>query len=75
MPKKNEPLTVEEMTAAAEIFFPLYNVCEAQLPNASVEDVLRVMESVAKLAHRERAKSREEKTKEKFGFNKVQEDS
>ena len=46
-PKKNDPLTVEEMTAAADIFMPLYRVVADQLPKATVEDVLKVMESVA----------------------------
>ena len=39
MPKKNDPLTVEEMTeAAADIFMPLYRVVADQLPKATVED-------------------------------------
>ena len=53
-PNKNEPLTVEEMTEAAEIFMPLYQVIASQLPKATVEDVLKVMESVAKLGHKRR---------------------
>ncbi len=68
-PKKNDPLTIEEMTAAADIFMPLYQVVAKQLPKASVEEVLKVMESVAKLGHKMRADKRlEESTK--FGFNK-----
>jgi hypothetical protein len=70
MPKKNDPLTVEEMTAAADIFMPLYRVVADQLPKATVEDVLKVMESVAKLGHKRRAdKLLDEKSLE-FGFNK-----
>ena len=38
--------------------------------DAKVEDTLKVMENIAKLAQRERAKKREKETKEKFGFNK-----
>ena len=72
-PKKNDPLTVEEMTAAAEIFMPLYRVVADQLPKATVEDVLKVMESVAKLGHKRRAdKLLDEKSME-FGFNKKEE--
>ena len=26
MPKKNDPLTIEEVTEASDIFFPLFNV-------------------------------------------------
>ena len=72
-PKKNDPLTVEEMTAAADIFMPLYRVVADQLPKATVEDVLKVMESVAKLGHKRRAdKLLDEKSME-FGFNKKEE--
>ena len=69
-PNKNEPLTVEEMTEAAEIFMPLYQVVADQLPKATVEDVLKVMESVAKLGHKRRQDKRLEEQTMKFGFNK-----
>ena len=69
-PNKNEPLTVEEMTEAAEIFMPLYQVVASQLPKATVEDVLKVMESVAKLGHKRRQDKRLEEQTMKFGFNK-----
>ena len=56
MPKKNDPLTVKEMTEAAEIFFPLFNEVNNRMPKgASTEDALKVMESVAKLGHKLRA--------------------
>ena len=70
MPKKNDPLSVEEMTAAADIFFPLYNVVAKELPKATTEDVLKVMESVAKLGHKLRADKKEDERTERFGFNK-----
>ena len=70
MPKKNDPLTVEEMTEAAEIFMPLYQVVAKQLPKATVEDVLKIMESVAKLGHRRRADKALEEKALAFGFNK-----
>ena len=69
-PKKNDPLTVEEMTEAADIFMPLYQVVAKQLPTATVEDVLKVMESVAKLGHKRRQDKRLEEQTLKFGFNK-----
>lgn len=76
MPKKNDPLTLEEITAAAEIFFPLFDVVHSRMPEGSkTEDTLRVMESVAKLGHKQRAdKLLDEKTL-KFGFNKDDADS
>ncbi len=71
MPDKNAPLTSEEITEAANIFFPLFNIVAERMPDsASAEDTLKVMESVAKLAQKERSKKREEATKLKFGFNR-----
>ena len=71
MPKKNDPLTVEEMTEAAEIFFPLFNEVNNRMPKgASTEDALKVMESVAKLGHKLRAEKLLEEKSETFGFNK-----
>ena len=75
MPKKNDPLTVEEMTSAGSHFAKLFAVVQKQHPKASVEDALKIMESVAKYAHSLRAKEREEKAKEKFGFNKQEDDN
>lgn len=74
--KATDPLTVEEVKEASDIFFPLFSEINNRMPDgASVEDTLKVMEAVAKLAHKERAKKKEEKIKEKFGFNKVTEDA
>lgn len=70
MIKKNDPLTVEEMTEAADIFMPLYKVIADQLPKATVEDVLKVMESVAKLGHKRRSEKALEEKAMNFGFNK-----
>ena len=71
MPDKNAPLTSEEITEAADIFFPLFNIVDERMTEcASTEDNLKVMESVAKLAQKERVKKREEAAKLKFGFNK-----
>ena len=76
MPKKDAPLTIGEVVEASNIFFPLFEHVSSRMPKgAQVEDTLRVMESVAKLAHKERAKKREEKIKEKFGFNKNDKES
>jgi len=72
MSKATDPLTTKEVTAAADIFFPLFTIVTSRLPDtASTEDALKVMEAVAKLAQKKRAEDREEKIKEKFGFNKV----
>ena len=69
--KKTDPLSVEEMTEAAETFFPLFNVIHSRMPDGSTtEDTLKVMESVAKLGHKNRADKKEEERKLKFGFNR-----
>ena len=75
MPEKNSPLTPDEMAKAADVFFPLYEIIKDRMSaKATTEDVLKVMENVAKLAHKFRADKREEEVKEKFGFNKLTED-
>ena len=58
MPDKNSPLTSEEITEAADIFFPLFNIVDERMPEwATTEDTLKVMENVASLAQKERAKN------------------
>ena len=70
-PKKNDPLTIEEMTEAADIFMPLFNVVHLRMPQGSTtEDTLKVMESVAKLGHKNRADKRDKEKSIAFGFNK-----
>ena len=54
-PKKSDPLTLEEVTDAANIFFPLFNEVHSRMPEGSTtEDTLKVMEAVAKLGHKTR---------------------
>ena len=63
----DKPLTPEEVTKAADKFFPLYEVVHSRMPEGSTtEDALKVMETVCKLAH----KLREEKETDAFGFLK-----
>lgn len=76
MPEKNAPLTAEEITEASDTFFPLFNIVYEKMPGKStVEDTLKVMENIAKLAQKSRAEKREKDVKEKFGFNKQTEDA
>ena len=73
-PKKTDPLTLEEMTEAADIFFPLFEHVHQRMPEGTeVEDTLKVMETLAKLGHKKRAERLEEEVKLKFGFNKNEE--
>jgi hypothetical protein len=75
MPKKNDPLTVEEMTEAADTFFPLFLIVDNRMPSGSTtEDTLKVMETVAKLGHKNRADKAAKEKAMKFGFNKDKED-
>ena len=71
MPKKGDPLTQEEVAAASDIFFPLFNEVHSRMPEGSTtEDTLKVMESVAKLGHKKRADRLLEEKSLAFGFNK-----
>ena len=70
-PKKGDPLTHEEVSEAADIFFPLFNEVHSRMPEGSTtEDTLRVMESVAKLGHKKRADKLLDEKSLAFGFNK-----
>ena len=73
MPKKNDPLTVEEMEEAAAIFFPLFRIIHGSMPkDSTTEDALKVMESVSKLAHKQRAEKADKEKELAFGFNKME---
>jgi len=75
MPKKYDPLTLDEMQEAADTFFPLFNIVHSQMPKgASTEDTLKVMESVAKLGHKNRADKLDKEKSLAFGFNKKEDD-
>ena len=74
MPSRNDPLTTDEMIEAADVFMPLFDIVFSRMPEGSkVEDCLKVMESVAKLGHKQRADKADEEKKLKFGFNKTKE--
>ena len=54
--KDYDPLTAEEVNEASKDFFPLFDIVHRNMPeNCTVEDTLKVMESVCKLAHKKRA--------------------
>ena len=76
LPKKSDPLTIDEMEEAAGTFFPLLNVVHSRMPNGStIEDCLKVMETVAKLGHKNRADRLMKEKEIKFGFNKEEENA
>ena len=70
MPERDAPLTVEEMAVATEQFSELFAVIAAEFPDANVDEKLRIMENVARLAQKKRADDREDEATAKFGFNK-----
>tara|TARA_Y100000401_G_scaffold102343_1_gene92572 strand:- start:5316 stop:5561 length:246 start_codon:yes stop_codon:yes gene_type:complete len=75
IPEKTAPLTEKEITNAADTFFPLFDIILSRMPEGSkIEDTLKVMENVARLAQKKRADDREKEIKEKFGFNKPTEE-
>lgn len=75
-PKRYDPLTVQEMEVAADTFFPLFNIISNRMPKgASIEDALKVMETVAKIGHKNRSDKADEERSLKFGFNKSPETS
>ena len=74
MPKKTDPLTIEEIKQASDIFFPLFSEVHSRMPKeATIEDALKVMEGIAKLAHKRRADKAAKEQELKFGFNKDEE--
>ncbi len=63
-----KPLTIEEVSAAAELFMDRFDVVQSRMPEGSKpEDTLKVMESVCQLAQKLRE---ENKDTDPFGFKK-----
>ncbi len=51
----DKPLTIEELTDAADEFFPKYDFIRSRLPkSATTADVLKVLEHVSILAYKKR---------------------
>ena len=75
LPKKYDPLTLEEIIEASDTFFPLFNEVHTRMPDGSTtEDTLKVMEAVAKLGHKNRADKADKEKSLAFGFNKKEDD-
>ena len=71
----SEPLTPEEVQAASERFFPLFDIILGNMPEGSkIEDCLSVMASVCELAHKMRDEGEEKNKPLPFGFNKKKDD-
>jgi len=64
-----KPLTIEEVTKAADIFFPIYECIKRRMSDdAKVEDILKVAENVCTLAQKLRIEKETEN--QPLGFNK-----
>ena len=69
-----KPLTIEEVSAAADIFFPIYEYVKGRLPaDTKVEDILKVSENICTLAQKLRVQK--EMESQPFGFNKKNENA
>lgn len=68
-----KPLTPEEITAASELFFEAFNIVDTRMPKGSkVEDTIKCMEEVKKIASVLRQKKEKDERDAKFGFNKTE---
>ena len=71
--KEYDPLTPEEVNDAAKEFFPLFDIVHRNMPeNCTVEDTIKVMETVCSMAQKRRAYDKGEVGP--FGFNKKVDD-
>ena len=69
-----DPLTLEEIKAACDMFFPLFNAVKLELPDdADLKDQIKIMESVAQIAVLLRKNNNKETDDAEFifGFNKA----
>ena len=74
MSMKYDPLTDEEVNDAAKEFFPKFDIIHRQMPeNCTVEDTLKVMETVCQMAQKKRAFDKDDVGP--FGFNKKPEEN
>ena len=70
-PKKTDPLTKEEVAKAADIFFELFDEVLDRCPeDTSIEDAIKLSESIFGYAHKLRAIDALENSSAPFGFNK-----
>ena len=70
-PKKTDPLTAQEVANAADIFFELFDEVLAKAPEGtSIEDAIKLSESIFAYAHKLRAIEALEDSSAPFGFNK-----
>ena len=70
-PKKTDPLSPAEVEAAADCFFELFDVVLSRAPEGtSIEDAIKLSESIFTYAHKRRTITKELYAPAPFGFNK-----
>lgn len=73
-PKRTDPLAPAEVEAAAECFFELFDVVLSKAPEGtSIEDAIKLSESIFSYAHKRRVLAEEADPATLFGFNKKEE--
>ena len=65
------PLTPEEINEASDLFFETFNIVSSRMPKEStVEDTIKCMEQVNKVASKLRQDLEAKLRDERFGFNR-----
>ena len=68
---KMDPFSPKEVEAAADLFFGAYNIVDSRMPQgSSVEDTIKIMEQVNKLASKLRSEKEKEERDARLGFCK-----
>ena len=68
---KMDPFSPKEVEAAADLFFEAYNIVDSRMPQgSSVEDTIKIMEQVNKLASKLRTEKEKEERDARLGFCK-----
>ena len=70
-PKKTDPISPAEVEKAAEHFFELFDIVLSKAPEGtSIEDAIKLSESIFAYAHKRRALDIDADAPVPFGFNK-----
>ena len=70
-PKRTDPLLPAEVEKAAEHFFELFSLVLEKAPEGtSIEDAIKLSESIFSYAHKRRVLAEEADLATPFGFNK-----
>jgi 3-methyladenine DNA glycosylase AlkC len=66
---KMDPLSPKEVSEAADLFFEAYNIVDSRMPQgSSVEDTIKIMEQVNKIASKLRSEKEKEERDARLGF-------